>query len=172
MATQTLIDRTKSKLVDELAKRVKAPEALDEPFVLQDRIPQTRTRHVVVIWDRWSEMDRAERSNVILDAYCKAGVLGKDSITVAMGLTQQEAMQMGYLPYSIVAMRKPSDPVTLERLKQAMESAGGVHVRTGSLLQLRFPSLDLAQEAYRQLIQGVPGPYWAIQHETTTSDTR
>ena len=172
MATRTPSAPANGKLVGELAGRPNAAADLDEPFVLQDRIPQTGTRHVVVIWDRWHALDRVGRSKVILDAYQKAGILGKDSISVALGLTQQEAMQMGYLPYSIITMRKDSDPVSPERLKQAVESVGGVHVRTGSLVQLRFPTVGLAQEAYRQLTQKIPGPYWAIQHETTASESR
>lgn len=171
MATLTALAQTKDRLVGQLARRIAAPATLDEPFILQDRVPQTRTRHVVVIWDKWSDLDRSGRSKIILDAYEKAEVLGNDSLSVAMGLTQQEAMQMGYLQYSIITLRKNSDPVTLEQLKQAMESVGGIHVRTGSLLQLRFPTKELAQEAYRQLVTQIPGPYWGIQHEASSTDT-
>src|SRR5213080_2217789 len=120
MATRTHSNRATDKLVSALAERVKVPGAGEEPFVLQDRIPQTRTRHVVVIWDEWADMDGPERSNVIVDAYQRAGVLGADSVTVAMGLTQQQAVHMGYLPYSIIIMRKNSDPVSLKQLKDAM----------------------------------------------------
>jgi hypothetical protein len=170
MATRTATERTRDTLVGRLAQRVAAQPTLEEPFVLQNRIAQTRTRHVVVIWDAWSDMDRDERAGIILDAYQNAGVLNGDAITVAMGLTQQEAMQLGYLPYGIITLRKNSDPVSLTRLKQAMERVGGVQVRTGSLLQVRFPTQDLAQEAYRQLAERVPGPYWAILHEATPPD--
>ena len=171
MATQTLPKRM-FKLVDDLARRLTAPAGLNEPFILQDRIPQSKTRHAVVIWDRWDGMDRVERSKIILDAYKKSGILHNDSITVAMGLTQQEALQMGFLPYSIVTARRESEPVKLENMRTAMEKAGGVQVRTGALLQLRFPTLELAQEAYTLLAKKIPGPYWLIQQETGSTDSR
>lgn len=158
-------DRTKHKRVAELAHRIKSPLVLAEPFILQDRIAQTRTRHVVVIWDDWDDLDSAARSQVIVDAFNAADVLGEDSVSVAMGITQQEAMQMGYLPYGIVTTRKGTDPVSLEQPRHAMENVGGIHIRTGSSHQLRFPSLDLAKEAYRQLLGVIPGPYWAITQE-------
>lgn len=166
MPTQLKSRKATHILTDELIERIKAPNAIDAPYILQDRVAQTRSRHVAVIWNRWKDIDRSHRSKFIIDAYEKAGVLGADSVMVAIGLTEQEAMQMGYLPYSIVTLRKSSDPVSPAQLKQAMQSIGGVHLRDGSHLQLRFPTQELAQEAYRQLAQKIPGPYWAIQGET------
>ena len=104
---------------------------------------------------------------MIADAFEDAGV--QDAIRVAMGLTQQEALSMGYLPYQIVANWKKTDgePV-FQAIKQAIRNAPGVHVRTGSSEQLRYPSLDFAQEAYRHLSAAVPGPYWAIVKDERT----
>jgi hypothetical protein len=137
---------------------------LEEPYIIQDRVPQTRSRHAVVIWDAWSGMDRAERSRIIADAFEDAGV--HDAIRVAMGLTQQEALGMGYLPYQIVANWKKTDGAqVLHAIKKAIEDAPGIHVRTGSSEQLRYPTLEHAREAYRELSSALPGPYWAIVKE-------
>lgn len=151
-------------LADQLADRLKGPVGLDEPYVIQDRIPQTRSRHVVVIWDSWDMLDRTQRSHIIADAFRDAGV--GDAIRVAVGLTQQEALSMGYLPYQVVAnWRKADGAQILQDLKRAIEETPGVHVRTGSSVQLRYPTLEHAQEAYRHLSEAVPGPYWAIVKE-------
>lgn len=170
MPTRTHPNRATDKLVSALAERVKAPGGAEEPFVLQDRVPQTRTRHVVVIWNEWANVDRDERSRVILDAYDRAGVLGHDSITSAMGLTTQEALDLGYLPYSIITMRKNSDPLSSAELERAMERIGGAQFRQGALLQVRFPPRELAEGAYRRLLEAVPGPYWGIQYEKAQSE--
>jgi hypothetical protein len=165
--------RSTESLVNELAGRIAAPgESAEAPFILQDRIPQTRTRHVVVIWDAWADRDRAERAGMIMDAYAASGRLGDDTIPVAMGLTEPEALDLGYLPYSIIALRKNTDPVSPADLKRALEQIGGVQVRKGSLLEVRFPTSALAQHAYRLLLQRVPGPYWQIQHEKVAADVR
>jgi len=151
-------------LVGPLADRIRGQLSLEEPYIIQDRVPQTHSRHAVVIWDAWSELDRAERSQIIAEAFEDAGI--RDSIRVAMGITQQEALSMGYLPYQIVGNWKRDDgPRVLRAIKKAMDDARGVHVRTGSSIQLRYPSIEHAQEAYRHLSAAVPGPYWAIIKE-------
>jgi hypothetical protein len=52
--------------------------------------------HLYVIWDRWQGLRQQERSEIIMDAYETSGI--RDDIlnvTVAMGLTHDEATQMG-----------------------------------------------------------------------------
>ncbi|MFI5378995.1 MAG: hypothetical protein ACHRHE_06850 [Tepidisphaerales bacterium] len=162
MSTRAIASR--HPLVSQLAARISGALTLEEPYILQDRVPQTASCHVVVIWDEWADMDRTERGRIIVDAFQDAGV--KDAVRVAMGLTQQEALRTGYLPYQVVANWKKSDgePV-FRRLKQTIERTPGVHVRTGSSEQLRYPTLEHAQEAYRHVSGAVAGPYWAIVKE-------
>jgi hypothetical protein len=163
MAGRTIAIR--HPLVSQLADRIRNPASLDEPYLIQDRVPQTHSRHVVVIWDAWANVeDGAERGGIIADAFQDAGV--QDVIRVGTGLTQQEARSMGYLPYQIVANLKKTDGQKIFRaIKSAIEDAPGIHVRTGSSIQLRYPTLDHAQEAYRRLSATVPGPYWTIVKE-------
>jgi hypothetical protein len=102
-----------------------------------------------------------------MDAFDQARLLEGDTIRVALGLTQQEALHMGYLPYKIVSMHRSTDPVTPNELRKALKSIGGVHVRTGASHELRLPSQEHAQEAYRQLAALIPGPDWAIVQEAS-----
>lgn len=156
-------------LKDELAARLKGPLTLEEPFVHEDRIRQTRSRHVLIVWDAWRQLHRTDRAAIIVDAYATANVLRGDTVRVALGLTQQEALDMGFLPYYIATMRRKSDPVGLADLRGAMRKVGGVRVIKGSMEQLRFLSQQHAEEAYRQLVREVPGPYWQIVHEVSTT---
>ena len=159
MPTKTISSR--QPLVKELAARIAAPQAAEEPYIVQDRVPQTRSRHVVVIWDAWEDLDASERGRIITDAFARAGI--DDIIQVAMGVTQQEAIDSGYFPYRIIANLKGADGKKVSTaVRKAMEQAPGVQVRIGSSLQLRYPTLEHAQEAYRELSAAVPGPYWAI----------
>ena len=74
-------------------------------------------------------------------------------------------MRMGFLSYSIVTTRRKSDKASLDSLAKAMATAGGIVVKVGSATQLRFATLEQAENAYRDLSQKVPGPYWAIVQE-------
>ena len=167
MATKTIPAR--QPLVGTLVDRIRGPVSLQEPYIIQDHIPQTHSRHVVVIWDAWGGLNGTERSKIITDAFEDAGI--HDAIRVALGITQQEALDMGYLPYQTVSNWKKSDGEQIRQaIKKAIEITPGIRVQTGSSTQLRYPTLEHAQEAYRQLSEVVPGPYWAIIKQDSPAD--
>jgi hypothetical protein len=141
-----------------------------EPFVVEDQIAQTKSLHVIVIWDEWKDLSQTDRSEIIMDAYAKAKRLATANITVAMGLTSEEALRAGFLTYGIVAMRRHGDKASLAELTRAMVNVGGVVLKIGDSTQLRFPTREQAEDAYRKLSQNLPGPYWAIVQDHPTSD--
>ena len=52
--------------------------------------------HLLVIWDIWRLISQQERSLLVMEAYKAArGVAAALDVSVAMGLTQDEAAQMG-----------------------------------------------------------------------------
>ena len=157
-------------LVDSLANALQHASGRDGPVITENQIGQTKSLHVAVIWDDWDGLTPAERSKVIVDAYARAKRLRGLTITLAMGLTAEEALRTGFLPYSIVTMRRAGDPVSLNQLAKAMEDAAGILVKVGASTQLRFPTQESAEDAYRQLSQRIPGPYWAIVHEQPAVD--
>ncbi|HTW94851.1 MAG TPA: hypothetical protein VMD30_08670 [Tepidisphaeraceae bacterium] len=158
-------------MIDELAgalQRPKPPQG--EPLIVENQIAQTKSMHVVVIWDAWKDMSPTERSKVILDAFAKARRARDTTITVAMGLTNEEALRMSFLPYSIVTTRRQRDDVSLDELAKAMSGVGGIIVKVGTSVELRFATLEQAEDAYRLLSQKVPGPYWAIVQEQPAAE--
>jgi hypothetical protein len=58
--------------------------------------------HVYVIWDKWGELSQTERSEIIMDVVENlAGehqLPAQSPVTVAMGLTAEEAKRMGIRP--------------------------------------------------------------------------
>lgn len=166
-------DATKrfTRLVDQLSATLRRTDKVSGPArVIENQIAQTKSVHIVVIWDEWKELPPTSRSKVILEAYSRAKRLRGSTITVAMGLTGEEALRMGFLPYSIVTTRRQGDKVAPQKLTTALAHAGGIILKVGSSTQLRFPTLEQAEEVYRQLTQEVPGPYWAIVHEVSASE--
>ena len=163
--------RRAKALIEKLAAALQRPAALQgDPLVVENRIAQTKSVHVVVIWDAWNDLSPAERSKNIIDAYAKAKRARGATITVAMGLTSEEALRMRFLPYSIVTTRRQGDKASLDELAKAMDGAGGIVVKVGSSMQLRFATLEQAEDAYRHLSQEVPGPYWAIVQEQSAAE--
>lgn len=171
MVVRSSKNKPTQKLESRLVERILgSPFSLDEPYVLQDRTPQTHSRYVVVIWDAWRNMERSERSAIILRALEAANVLEGDTVRMAQGLTQSEAFDSGYLACKIVSTLRNGDPATLDELQAAFDAVGGVHIKIGAAHELRFPSLEHAQEAYRQLTAKLPKHVLAIVQEVSSPD--
>ena len=88
------VQRTKA-LTDDLVTLLQySGKSQSGPLVvMQNRIAQTKSIHVVMIWDAWKDLLPTERSKVILDASIKAKWARGATITVAMGLTSEEALR-------------------------------------------------------------------------------
>jgi len=77
------------------------PKESGQPLIIIEGYLNEPT-HVYVIWDQWRGMNQAERSEIIMDAL--EGLDGEhriqnlDLVTVAMGLTAEEARRMGIEP--------------------------------------------------------------------------
>lgn len=85
------------ELVAELVEEWRNPESTrQEPVIIEERDRQKLLIHVYVVWSRWDDVDRAQRSEIVMDA-AEQCVSQEEllNIVVAMGLTQREAKQMG-----------------------------------------------------------------------------
>jgi hypothetical protein len=85
------------QLVDELyAEWTRpSPDAV-EPVILEEAGRNKKLVHLYVIWSKWAHIDRIERSEIIIEAAEKK--LPQNEwleISIAMGLTPEEARQMG-----------------------------------------------------------------------------
>lgn len=160
-----------SALVKELAKRLRQPsESPDKPLVVVNRIPQTKSVHILVIWSKWKGLAIPQRSRVIAEAFAAAFPDENSVVRLPMGLTPGEALTQGHLRYLIVPSVRPADHVTAKQLKDAMASAGGILMRIGDERRLRFATRDQAQEAYRRLLTKINKPIWTLAEESVSSD--
>lgn len=84
-------------LVSELLAEWKNPNGqAAEPVILEEAGPSRKLSHLYVIWSKWAHVDRVERSEVIMDA-AERKLSPPDvlEITIAMGLTAEEADRLG-----------------------------------------------------------------------------
>ena len=67
-----------------------------EPIIVEEKDRSQRLIHVYVVWSKWSHIDRVERSEIIMEA-AERRLSQPDllNITIAMGLTPDEATRLG-----------------------------------------------------------------------------
>lgn len=74
------------------------PKKSGQPLIIIEG-NKNEALHIYVIWDKWGELSQTERSEIIMDVVDNlAGEqrLPPDSpVTVAMGLTREEARRLG-----------------------------------------------------------------------------
>jgi hypothetical protein len=102
MPVKRRLERTRAPGADELIRLLhnewSNPKKSGQPLIIIEGKAK-EPLHVYVIWDQWGERNQTERSEIIMDVVDNlAGEhrLPVDSpVTVAMGLTPEEAARMG-----------------------------------------------------------------------------
>ncbi len=89
-------DENVEALQQRLAEEFQHPaDEYSAPFINIER-PGNRT-HLLVVWDDWQNLNQQDRSSLILRAYEAAeGLESAREVSVAMGLTQEEAKRLGF----------------------------------------------------------------------------
>ncbi len=155
--------------VKKLVQEFTSSSANVQPLILEEEIPATKSRHVCVIWDRWKELPDEQRSAVISDAYTEAeGPEAAKAITIADGLTPQEAYALGLLSFKVVPTRKKNDPIPLEAYEQAMAREARRTLLGPKSKELRYARLEDAQQATERLTLALPHSSWAVVQELAT----
>jgi hypothetical protein len=95
---------------------------------------------------------------MILEAY--KTVDAKAQIAQALGVTYQEAIEQQALPYAVVPMIRRGE-INEEEVKKAMIGEGGFALANGKV-DLRFPTMLLAEQAHKRLADAMPKGYWSI----------
>lgn len=83
-------------LQQRLAEEFQHPaDEYSPPFINIER-PGNRT-HLLVVWDDWQNLNQQDRSSLIMRAYEAAeGTEAANEVSVAMGLTEAEAVRLGF----------------------------------------------------------------------------
>ena len=87
-----------SQLLMSLLEEWKNPKDEGEPLIVVEG-SERQPIHIYVIWEAWQSLSDYERSELIMDAVEQLAEEGRFSqlndVTVAMGLTSDEARRMG-----------------------------------------------------------------------------
>jgi hypothetical protein len=96
---------------------MRAGAAKGQPLVFVNRIGTSGALNVTVVWQAWSDLGHQARSDIIVDAYRR---MGAEKIPIALGVTFEEAISSGLLPFSIVPLVRESDPISPDRIRTAL----------------------------------------------------
>jgi hypothetical protein len=126
------------------------------PVIFEIPLEQTGKIDVLVVWEAWKDIPSEIRSSIILDAYKKKA----DEISQPLGVTYPEAIEQHLLPYAIKPMARQNEAKP-EELKAVMLEHGGIPLE-GDRVDLRLPTLAMAEEIHRKLCDKLPKCYWSI----------
>lgn len=86
-----------AQLEDELLQEWRHPDdSHEEPVIIEENGQPDRPVRLYVIWNAWGALSQIERSELIMDVYEKLrGEPEALRVTVAMGLTPDEAERLG-----------------------------------------------------------------------------
>ena len=159
-AASTVQAEEKRAIVERLAQELGGASTQDGPVVFEVPLEGSDKMDAVVVWGRWKGMSSTLRSDLILEAYGER----KESISLPLGVTYQEAIEQHVLPYAVVPMVRDGE-ANPKALEAAMLKHGGVRLDNGKVA-LRFPTSRMAEEARRRLCDELPQGYWSLSHST------
>lgn len=143
-------------LAEQLSAELNGPPTQDGPVIFEIPLEQQDRFDILAVWDAWEPFDSETRTEMIRTAY-----QGKNTpIAQALGVTYREAIEQQLLPYAVVPVVRPRE-IDLEELTKAMLSEGGI-ARENGKIELRFPTMSLAEQAHKRLVDHLPKGYWSI----------
>jgi hypothetical protein len=148
----------RKQVAEQLAKELSGQQTPNGPVIFEIPFEERDRIDVLVVWDAWRPFSSTDRSTMILDAYKTTG--SKSQIAQALGVTHQEAIEQQALPYAVVPMVRRGE-INEEEVKKAMLAEGGFALPNGKV-DLRFPTMPLAEEAHKRLADVLPRGYWSI----------
>lgn len=145
----------RAELAQQLRQELVGHRVADGPVIYEIPLDRSNKLDVVVVWDAFESLASEDRSSIITDAYGDE----QAKISLALGVTYEEALEQHVLPYAVVPMtRAEADP---DELRRAMLEEGAFTARQG-IVDLRFPTMAMAEEARRRLCDKLPSGYWSI----------
>lgn len=147
------------RLAQELTRETSPDEPIVQPLIFEQPL-RGDALHVIVAWERWRAIPASRRSSVIMKAYETAAADRVDKITIAMGVTTHEAIELNLLPYQIEPAIKKNDEISDEKVWRLMKNEGAVETAHG--LILAFPDITSAKKAMDRLVAKSSPDYWSV----------
>lgn len=149
----------RAALLEQLSKERAGQGVPNGPMIFEIPLEQSNRIDVLVVWDAFQGIRSEERTELILSSYHET----PENIAQALGVTYQEAMDQQLLPYAVIPMTRKSE-VPEDELRRAMLNAGGFALPSNKI-DLRFPTMEMAETAHSSLCDHIPQGHWSIVQE-------
>jgi hypothetical protein len=145
----------RARLLEKLKKELQGESTSNGPIIFEIPFNEMDRFDVLIVWDEWGKLRSEDRTNLILDAYGER----QFQIVQALGLTMDQAIEEGRLPYRLECNNPGTSSVS--EIHEAMIALGGFSFNDKKV-ELRVPSFGIAQEIQRKLGSRLPGSQWGI----------
>lgn len=152
-----LASERRQALLDQLKQELAGGQSPNGPVIFEIPLRQSDKKDVLVVWPAFRDLRSEDRTQLILDAYQQPE---REQIAQALGVTYEEAMEQQLLPYAVVPMTRAGEADPAE-LRRAMIREGAIVTPAGKV-DLRFPTLAMAENAHRKLSESLPKGYWTL----------
>lgn len=160
-STRALSADHRKTLLKKLANERRGKSDPAGPVIFEIPLGTSNNQDVLVVWEEFHDLPSEDRSELILEAYKDQ----KDKISQALGVTYQEATEQYLLPYAVLPLIRKGDADPHE-VRQAMLEEGGIQLASDKV-DLRFPTMAMAEAAHRRLHDRLPRGYWSIVQTVT-----
>ncbi len=156
-------DRLKpyKQYIEQLVQELKGEGTAHQPLIYERASGPMKTKHVIVFWDEWESVPQSVRGAIILRAYELAEPKVVSEITLAMGVTYAQAVELNLLPYQVQPMLRESDALSRGDALEMMRQEGAIQYPNGAV-ELRFPTAQMAEAAHDRLAKKSSSEFWAI----------
>ena len=154
-----LPDERKTTLLTRLIAEREGKPAPGGPVIFEIPLDQADKLDVMVVWDEWEGIRSEDRTQIIKEVYQDKA----DDLALALGVTREEAIEQGVLPYRVRLRFGPQPEFTEEAFRSARVAVGGFDGPQGAV-ELRFPTRTTAEEAVEQLKNRLPGSQWVVNY--------
>lgn len=146
----------RAELEERLKRELAGKGDTGGPVIFEIPLERSSKLDVVVVWEAFDSIASEDRGSIITDAY------GDDQakISLALGVTYGEALERQVLPYVVAPMIRGGE-IDPDELQRAMLEQGAFTTFQGTV-DLRFPTMAMAEEARRRLCDRLPKGYWSI----------
>lgn len=154
--TTALTAQQRQALLQQLKNERDGKATPNGPLVFEIPLEQSDRIDVLVVWQAWENLRSEDRTSLVVEAYKDL----EERIAQALGVTYQEAIEQQVLPYAVIPLTRRGEADAAE-VRKAMLEEGGIPL-PGDKVDLRFPTMAMAEAAHRRLCDRLPKGYWSI----------
>ena len=134
-----------------------------QPLIVEESVGTGR--YVYVVWDQWEHWPEQDRTDLILEAYDKVEPAMREMLINAVGVTAEQALDLGLLRFRIAPVPKRDHDYDKSRVMATIANEQKHTVLGDHAGELRYASVEEAEQARLRLEREYRDVHWVITEE-------